>query len=179
MPASNGRLEQLLMPLELYRSPCAAMITCFIGGAFICAPITKLQAQEPSVALVVPEQEHVENYDLLGDFLITNVSKLSAGEYLVSTPANIQLRVFSNNQDIKVYHSEVDDSFQLFRIYRDQGITKLDQFGNLSLEPGLQARLITDQSTKQLSLTEDTLVITEFPPITNTVVVTTAKRIVK
>ncbi len=167
------------MLLELYRSPCAAMITCFIGGAFFCTPTEKVMGQDPSVALVVPEQESGENYELLGDFLITTISKISAGEHLVSTPAPTQLRLFSDSQDIKVYHSEVDDSFQLYRIYRDQGITKLDAFGNLSLEPGLQARLITDQSTKQLSLTGDTLVITEFPPITNTVVVTTAKRIVK
>lgn len=148
-------------------------------AVFLCPFGSKVIAQEPSVALVVPDHDAVEHFDFMGDFRVVQVQKFTADETLESTPAGVSFKVFSNNQELKVYHSAIDDAYQLFKIYRDDGVSSLDDFGNLSIEPGLQARMVSSQTTKQVTLTHHTLIITEFPPLSNTVVVTVARKVEK
>ncbi len=151
-----------------------SFITCWVIGLTSLHTIPAAKAQSPSIALVVPEHEQVENFDFIGEFKVVKMVKVLQGSVIDSTPAEVKLRVFSNNQEIKIYHSLVDDSYQLFSIYRDDGITAIDTDGNLSLQPGFQARMNSIKTSKHLSLTGSTLVITEFPPITNAVFITTA-----
>ncbi|WP_156817251.1 hypothetical protein [Rubritalea marina] len=127
----------------------------------------------------MPDHDVVEHFDFIGDFEVVRLLKITPTESIESTPTGLTFKVFSNNQELKIYHSAIDDAYQLFTIYRDDGVSDLDSFGNLSIQPGLQARMITAQTTKQIALSNASLIITEFPPLSNTVLVTVAEKIEK
>ncbi|MFC4995465.1 hypothetical protein [Rubritalea tangerina] len=148
------------------------------SALFLAFSGTKTHSQQlPSVALVVEDNSAPEGFDFVGSYLVDSMVRIRNGKSHTITIPNTQYRVYSNGIEVRLYQSSSEGAFHSYKIYRSDGISEQDQLGNISIKPGLQARHISEDTIKQISLTQDHLTITQFPPITNTVVVTFAKRL--
>ena len=131
----------------------------------------------PSVALVVDDRVKPDGFDLMGVYRVESMVRVREGKSTSSELSDTQYRVYSNGQEIRLYQTAVADSYHSYQIYRSDGISEQDSRGNISIKPGIQARLSSIQTVKQLSVTQSQLTITQFPPISDTVVITYAKRL--
>lgn len=131
----------------------------------------------PSVALVVEDKAKTEGFDLIGVYLVKSMARVRKGKSTTIPLPDTRYRVYSNGQEIRLYHSGVSEAYHSYQIYRADGISQQDAQGNISIKPGIQASHSTNQTVKQLSVTQARLTITQFPPISDTVVITYAKRL--
>ena len=131
----------------------------------------------PSVALVVEDVAKPEGFDLIGEYLVQSMVRVREGKSRAVPLTNIRYRVYSNGLEIRLYQASVVGSYHSYQIYRADGISEQDSKGNISIKPGIQASHSTNQTIKQLSVTQSHLTITQFPPISDTVVITYAKRL--
>lgn len=149
--------------------------------AYLCLWCTAFAAPmtiaAPSVALVVPSDDTPAGYDLIGVYLVESISRVRSGRMISIPIKDTRYRVYSNGQELRVYQAGVSDSYHSYAIYRSDGISAEDAHGNISVSPGLQAKHSSNDTIKQLSLTQGSLTITQFPPISDTVVITFAKRL--
>jgi len=144
--------------------------------AFISLASSNLHSA-PSVALVVEDEVKPKGFDLIGVYLVQSTIRAREGKSTTIPITDTRYRVYSNGQEIRLYQAAVADSYHSYKIYRSDGISEQDAQGNISIKPGIQASHSTNQTVKQLSVTQTRLTITQFPPISDTVVITYAKRL--
>lgn len=128
-------------------------------------------AENPSVK-VIPA-----GYELLGAYRVSSITKIKNEKARTIPVKEALYKVFSNGQKILLFHEGLDETHHTYEIYRSDGITTEDNEGNISVTPGIQARNSTANMLKQMSITQQTLTITYFPPLSNAVHVTFAKRV--
>lgn len=139
--------------------------------------LTATSSASPAVALVVEAEEVPAGYDLIGVYLVESVSRHRGGRTTTIPLRDTRYRVYSNGQKLRVYQADVEGTFHSYDIYRSDGISSEDAHGNISVVPGLQAKLTDSGSIKQLSISQGSLTMTQFPPISDTVIITFAKRL--
>ena len=149
---------------------------CLLALTFLSLANLPLYSS-PSVALVVEDAVKPEGFDLIGVYLVKSMVRVRKGKSTTIPLPDTRYRVYSNGQEIRLYQSEVADAYHSYQIYRADGISQQDTQGNISIKPGIQASHSTNHTVKQLSVTQARLTITQFPPISDTVVITYAKRL--
>ena len=133
----------------------------------------------PAVALVVEDDTAPYGYDFIGVYHVESVIRVREGESFSSPIVDTSYRVFSNGSEIRLYQVNAGNAYHTYNVYRSDGISEQSTGGAIMLKPGLQARQVSSDLVKQLSLTQRSLTITQFPAISDTVVVTYAKRVAK
>lgn len=141
--------------------------------------ILSLAHSAPAVALVVEDEVAPYGYDFIGLYHVESMVRVRHGEVLSSPIIDTHYRVFSNGSEIRLYQVNAGEVFHTYTIYRSDGISEQSASGAMMLKPGLQARQVSSDQVKQLTLTQSSLTITQFPAISDTVVVTYAKRVAK
>ena len=131
----------------------------------------------PAVALVLEDESKAKGFDLVGIYLVESMVRVREGKSTTTTLPDTRYRVYSNGQEIRIYQATVEGSYHSYKIYRSDGISEQDDEGNISIMPGIQASHSNKHMLKQLSVTQSQLTITQFPPISDTVVITYSKRL--
>ncbi|MGJ8671645.1 hypothetical protein [Rubritalea sp.] len=144
-----------------------------LTALLFCAFVTLHAA--PPAALVVEDDTVPQGYDLYGEYEVHSIIRVSSAKSRSVPLRNTVYKVYSNGQKLRLYQEGLGSVFHSYEIYRADGISDQDDNGNISIKPGLQARLITDNLVKQISVTQQKLTITQFPPLSDTVVITYAK----
>jgi hypothetical protein len=130
----------------------------------------------PPAALVVEDNSKPQDFDLLGSYEVHSIIRVRSAESRSVPLRNTLYKVYSNGQELRLYQEGLGSVFHTYEIYRSDGVSEEDDSGNISIKPGIQARLVTDTLVKQLSVTQRKLTITQFPPLSDTVVITYAKK---
>lgn len=137
---------------------------------------TSLLQAAPPAALVVEDNKMPQGFDLYGSYEVHSIIRVSSAKSRSVPLRNTIYKIYSNGQEIRLYQEGLSSAFHSYVIYRADGISEQDESGNISIKPGLQARLITENLVKQIAVTQEKLTITQFPPLSDTVVITYAKR---
>lgn len=122
-------------------------------------------------AIVVRPANLPDNYKLVGEYVLTTKIKVEQSECIKLQNTASSYRVFSNGQFIRVYHTSVNEEFHAYEIYRADGVATNDKEGNIRVTPGIQARYTEGSLLKHLSVTHDTLTLTDFPPVSSSVII--------
>lgn len=149
-----------------------ALLSCFQIAS--CGPLT---AAKPAVALVVEDTSDTVGYDFIGEYLVSSMTRVRNGAAISSALAATHYRVYSNGAELRLYQGSLSESHHSYKIYRSDGISSVSEDGAVLIQPGIQARHVSGELVKHLSLTQKQLTITKFPPISDTVVVIYAQRL--
>lgn len=145
---------------------------CFFFIVLVCS-----SAEQPSVAIIVEEHETPVGFNHIGTYRVSSITKIHQGSITQYPVHKTDYSIYSNGKEIRVFQRGIPHSFHRYEIYQSKGISNRDTKGNISIQPGLQARHIQSTMTKQLNVTNDHLTITQFPPISDTILITHAKRL--
>lgn len=149
-----------------------ALLSWLLVG--VSAPLC---AAKPSVALVVEDTRPLAGYDFIGEYLVSSITRVRNGVAISSPIADTHYRVYSNGAELRLYQGDLTEAHHSYKIYRSDGISRVSANGSMTIQPGIQARQISGELVKHLSLTQSQLTLTKFPPISDTVIVIYAKRL--
>ncbi|MFC5049944.1 hypothetical protein ACFPK9_04895 [Rubritalea spongiae] len=144
--------------------------------ALLLVLILPLQAAPPAALVVEDFNKVPQSFELYGTYQVHSIIRVRSAKSRSIPLRNTIYRVYSNGQELRLYQEGLGSVFHSYEIYRADGISEQDDKGNIAIKPGLQARLITEDLVKQIAVTQQKLTITQFPPLSDTVVITYAKR---
>lgn len=144
--------------------------------ALIISSLIPIPAFAAPKAIVVRPANLPDSYKLVGEYILNTKIKVEQGESHKLQNTDSAFRVFSNGQFIRVYNTSVNEEFHSYEIYRADGIAHNDDDGNIRVTPGIQARYTEGSLLKHLSVTHDTLTLTDFPPVSSSVIIFQALR---
>ncbi|MBK1790114.1 hypothetical protein [Persicirhabdus sediminis] len=87
--------------------------------------------------------------------------------------------VYTDGMEVRLYLNQATNYHTSYEVYRADGVSHLDDSGDLTLAPGLQAFSANGNILRQLSLTENELVLTSFPPRSAQIVIMRATAVAK
>jgi len=85
-------------------------------------------------------------------------------------------RVYTDGITVRVYGESASESYTSLTIHRNDGILVGAGTSKMETVPGLQAYSLVGNVLRQLSLTEEQLVLTKFPALSDVVEITYADR---
>jgi hypothetical protein len=85
-------------------------------------------------------------------------------------------RVYTDGITVRVYGESATEAYTSFTIHRNDGILTGAGTNKMETVPGLQAYSLVGNILRQLTLTEERLVLTKFPALSDIVEITYANR---
>lgn len=152
----------------------ARMYLPFILSLFVAfIPLHVIAAPR---AIVVRPANLPETFKLIGEYALESKIVIERGiaNKMINTAGSY--RIFSDGQHLRVYNTSVTEEFHSYEIYSSDGLAVSDNKGNIHVAPGMQARCNAGSLIKQLSITRDSLTLTDFPPVSSKVIVYHATR---
>ncbi|MBJ07139.1 MAG: hypothetical protein CMO40_08520 [Verrucomicrobiaceae bacterium] len=85
-------------------------------------------------------------------------------------------RIYTDGIMVRVYGESGGEGFTSFTIYRNDGVLVGAGTSHMETVPGIQAHSLVGNLSRQLTLTEEQLVLTKFPGLSDVVEITYANR---
>ncbi|MEO1833985.1 MAG: hypothetical protein ABGZ49_00690, partial [Akkermansiaceae bacterium] len=115
-------------------------------------------------------------YRFVGNYLFEKRVKIRDGLPFSVASKSFVCKVYTDGISVRVYGHGGAESYTSFTIHRNDGVTVGTGSGELETIPGLQAHSLVGNILRQLTLTEQRLVLTKFPALSDVVEVTYANR---
>ena len=115
-------------------------------------------------------------YRFVGNYLFEKRVKIRDGLPFSVASKSFVCKVYTDGISVRVYGHGGAESYTSFTIHRNDGVTVDTGSGELETIPGLQAHSLVGNILRQLTLTEQRLVLTKFPALSDVVEVTYANR---
>jgi hypothetical protein len=115
-------------------------------------------------------------YRFVGNYLFEKRIKIRDGSPFSVASKSFVCKVYTDGISVRVYGHGGAESYTSFTIHRNDGVTVGTGSGELETIPGLQAHSLVGNILRQLTLTEQRLVLTKFPALSDVVEVTYANR---
>lgn len=115
-------------------------------------------------------------YRFVGNYQLAKRVKIRDGSPFIVKSKAFVCRVYTDGVSVRVYGESDDESYTAFSIHRNDGV--LVGAGTTKMEtiPGIQAHTLVGNVFRQLTLTEERLVLTKFPALSDVVEITYANR---
>ena len=117
-----------------------------------------------------------EGFRFAGNYRFDKRVKIRDGESLNIPSKPFYCRVYTDGISVRIYGESSKESYTSFTIHRNDGILTGSGSQKMETLPGLQAYSLVGNVLRQLTLTEDRLVVTKFPAFSDVVEVTYANR---
>ena len=114
-------------------------------------------------------------FRLIGSYELTKRIKVRAGEAFPIAINAIRYEVFTDGITVRCYAGE-GEAFTSFEIYRRDGVAVARKAGLVESIPGIQAKTLVGDVLRQLSLTEERMILSRFPAKSDIMEVTYALR---
>ena len=141
------------------------LLFALVAAAFLKP--TELLAEQDSLPL---------GYRFAGNYRFDKRVKIRDGEALRIQSKAFYCRVYTDGITVRVYGENSKESYTSFTIHRNDGILAGAGTNKMETLPGIQAYSLVGNVLRQLTLTEDRLVVTKFPAFSDVVEVTYANR---
>ena len=126
---------------------------------------------------VLAEQDVLpEGFRFAGNYRFDKRVKIRDGVSLNIPSKPFYCRVYTDGISVRVYGDRSQKSYTSFAIHRNDGILTGAGLEKMETLPGLQAYSLVGNVLRQLTLTEDRLIVTKFPAFSDVVEVTYANR---
>ncbi|MAF21726.1 MAG: hypothetical protein CMP26_03870 [Roseibacillus sp.] len=130
-----------------------------------------------NTAEVLAEQDILpDGFRFAGNYRFDKRVKIRDGDSLLIPSKPFYCRVYTDGISVRVYGESSKESYTSFTIHRNDGILAGAGSGKMETLPGVQAYSLVGNVLRQLTLTEDRLVLTKFPAFSDVVEITYANR---
>jgi hypothetical protein len=146
-------------------------VRTMVAGVAVLMMMLDNSTGETAEARTVPE-----GFRQVGLYRLTQRVKVREGVAMEVTIRPVDYQVYTDGITIRCYGAD-SEAYTSFEIYRRDGMTITRPGGLIETVPGVQASSLVGDSLRQMSLSEDQLVLSRFPGLSNTVEITYAKRV--
>ena len=122
------------------------------------------------------EESLPAGFRFVGNYRVVKRVKIRDGSPFSVVTKQMNCRVYTDGISVRVYGETEVGGFTSFNIYRNDGIIVETSRVARDVMPGLQASTQVGDVMRQLTLTEERLVLTKFPALSDIVEVTYANR---
>lgn len=119
-----------------------------------------------------------EGFSFVGNYEVEKRVKVRNGSLLPVALKRFVCRVYTDGITVRVYGDEGVEGHTELTIYRNDGVVVETGEGQFETVPGIQAQTLVGEVMRQLTLTEDSFVLTKFPAHSDVVDVTYANRLI-
>ena len=132
-------------------------------ASFLCLTSETSMAQEDSLS---------PGFRFVGNYRFDKRMKIRDGASFKA----FFCRVYTDGIAVRVYGESSTEAYTSFTIHRNDGILTGAGTNKMETVPGLQAYSLVGNILRQLTLTEERLVLTKFPALSDVVEITYANR---
>ena len=115
-------------------------------------------------------------FRFVGNYQTEKRIKIREGQRFSVATKPFVCRVYTDGITVRVYGDEGVDGHTAFTIYRNDGIMTGTGSSVVETVPGVQAQTLVGNVMRQLTLTQQRLVLTRFPALSDVVEITYANR---
>jgi hypothetical protein len=150
---------------------CGMMKTGRVLAAVMVLGVGVARSQEDEEGLP-------SGYRFVGNYQVEKRVKVREGSPFPVAMKKLFLKVYTDGISLRVYGEADGDSYTSFTIYRNDGVLVESSPGVVETMAGLHAQSLVGDVMRQLTLTEDRLVLTKFPALSDIVEITYANRLI-
>ncbi len=136
-------------------------------ASFLCLTSETSMAQEDSLP---------PGFRFVGNYRFDKRMKIRDGASFNVRSKAFFCRVYTDGIAVRVYGESSTEAYTSFTIHRNDGILTGAGTNKMETVPGLQAYSLVGNILRQLTLTEERLVLTKFPALSDVVEITYANR---
>ncbi len=136
-------------------------------ASFLCLTSETSMAQEDSLS---------PGFRFVGNYRFDKRMKIRDGASFNVRSKAFFCRVYTDGIAVRVYGESSTEAYTSFTIHRNDGILTGAGTNKMETVPGLQAYSLVGNILRQLTLTEERLVLTKFPALSDVVEITYANR---
>ena len=136
-------------------------------ASFLCLTLEASMAQEDSLP---------PGFRFVGNYRFDKRMKIRDGASFNVRSKAFFCRVYTDGIAVRVYGESSTEAYTSFTIHRNDGILTGAGTNKMETVPGLQAYSLVGNILRQLTLTEERLVLTKFPALSDVVEITYANR---
>lgn len=126
--------------------------------------------------VVVTEDSLPTGFRFAGNYRFDKRVKIREGEVFKIQSKAYYCRVYTDGISVRIYGGSSTENYTSFTIHRNDGILTGAGTDTIETRPGLQAYSLIGNVLRQLTLTEERLVLTKFPAFSDVIEVTYANR---
>ncbi len=115
-------------------------------------------------------------FRFVGNYLFEKRVKIRNGTPFSVASKPYVCRVYTDGITVRLYGEGGSESYTSFTIHRNDGVMVGIGTANVETVPGVQAHTLVGNVLRQLTLTDERLVLTKFPALSDVVEVTYANR---
>ena len=115
-------------------------------------------------------------FQFVGNYQLEKRIKIRDGRPFKVHTKPFVCRVYTDGITVRLYGESGPEGFTSFTIHRNDGILVGAGTGRTETVPGLQAHSLVGNLSRQLVLTEEQLIVTKFPALSEIVEITYANR---
>lgn len=117
-------------------------------------------------------------FRFVGNYQVVKRVKVRDGEVVPVAMRPLLLRVYTDGIEVRVYGNLEREDSTVFKVYRDDGVMVEGDEDTVETIPGVQARTLVGGVLRQMTLTNEGLVLAKFPAFSDIVELSYANRII-
>lgn len=117
-------------------------------------------------------------FRFVGNYKVERRVKIREGKPFPVAMEAFLCRVYTDGISVRIYGDEGGEGYTSFTVYRNDGVMVPTSERTVETMPGVQAKTSVGDVLRHLTLTEDRLVLTKFPALSDLVEVTYANRLI-
>jgi len=128
------------------------------------------------VKLFAEEERLPSEFRFVGNYQLDKRVKIRDGAPLSVVTKPFVCRVYTDGITVRIYGEGESDGHTAFAIYRNDGVVLRTGRNETETVPGIQAQTKVGNVMRHLTLTQQRLVLSKFPALSDLVEITYAKR---
>jgi len=144
-------------------------------GPYLLLALAFLLCLTPGTG-IAREDSLPPGFRFVGNYRFDKRMKIRDGESFNVRSKAFFCRVYTDGITVRVYGESASEAYTSFTVHRNDGILTGAGTDIMETVPGLQAYSLIGNILRQLTLTEERLVLTKFPALSDIVEITYANR---
>lgn len=124
------------------------------------------------------DQDVPAGFRFVGNYRIEKRVKIREGAPLSVAMKPFVYRAYTDGIEVRLYGDQTTEGFSSFTVYRNDGLISRTGPGTMETVPGVHAKTEDGNILRHLTLTDERLVLTKFPALSDAVEVIYANRFV-